>query len=236
MSYSYCFEFFKPGKKSYTGVELLGLLGFLQNRGYKLKFPPGDTHLEIQTDTMTQLAFKPQETKLSVDLIKDGQFLDLILGPADGEHGQIGLLAISDEQFREKSQENAKLLFTTAMYISGFLKPYFSWGDHELELDKLSHCLRFDRIGALAWANFFSKEFLEEIGGVEKILLDPENKTEKKEVGEILETFSIAPLELSATPVETSLATIALEFNRRFPEALLRSFEIPHPNAIEVEP
>ena len=231
--YDYRFDFFKPGKTSYTPQEFMNILGPLEIMGFEIRFPPRDPHVDMKKGTIT---FQPRETQLGVELLMPGKRLGLFIGPAEGEHGSIGLLAMPEEQFEENPQENTGLLFRTALHISNALKPYFAWGDHELELDKLPHCLSLDRIGALAWANFFSKEFIEEIGGIEKVLFDPEDKQSKKEAQDTLETFSVVPMELAPNPVEPTEPGIILGLESRYPRALFRSFKIPHPSAIEVEP
>jgi len=231
--YSYQFQFFKPGKENYPQKEIFMLLTALQEiNHFEIKFPPRDPHIDQKQG---MIGIQPVEKELGLSLRLPGKDLGLFLGPAEGKFGEIALLSMPVEQFDENPRENAPILFRAALTVSKVLEPYFAWGDHEAELDKLSHCLRFDELGALAWANLFSREFLNEIGGIDQVLLNPEDTEDKKGVAELLDIYSVAPLELSPSPAEETKAAIILGIERRHPGVLFRSFEIPSEKAIEFE-
>ncbi|MCL4382886.1 MAG: hypothetical protein M1575_04015 [Patescibacteria group bacterium] len=201
----------------------------LLSSGYGVSpISPHDRHLKKEG-----FEIKPQETELHLRLEKSGHHLEFHLNPAEEEiHGAIADLSMPEEQFKEDPKENTKLLERAAWVISAAVKPLFAWGDHELEISRLEPWLRFDRINALAWSNIFSKELVERLGGIKNILLRTSPEMEK-EASNMMKELSIIPVSLSILPTEPVSAHITLECEARFPNAILRSFEIISPNAIE---
>lgn len=236
--YSYSFAFYKPGKKFYNSKELVDTLNALHGADYDVVFHPRDPHIK-----KNRIQFNKKETHLDVEIRKSGRRLGFHLGPAEEEeraHGAIAGLFMQGETFTDDfpndHEGNAQILSEAAMIITSTLKPLFAWGDHELELDKLEPFLRFDRIGAMAWANFFSKELIERLGGIDKVLLRPEDKQYRQGAEGMLRELSFVPITLFDSPTQDIPPMVALECERRYPGAILTTFEIPAQNAIEVEP
>ena len=231
--YGYCFEFFQPGKRSFTNKEFFQTLNNLSEFDYDIKFRPNDPHIK-----QNSLEFRPHESNLNVEVAKKGRWMDLILHPAEGEFGTIGWLTIDEEQLQEQFKDeqaiNGKILTEAGFAIFDSLKPYFAWCDHELELDKLEEGLRFNRVGAVAWSNLFSKEFIHRIGGLEKVIFRPEDPREKQRAQAMLNELGFYSLTLEGSPVGALSAPTALECRNRYPGAILKSFEVPARNAIEV--
>lgn len=235
--YDYRFAFYKPGKDYFSGNEFVDTLNKLHGLGYEIKFRPNDPHVNRKKGTVH---FNPNERNLNVEVIKEGRFMDLTVGPAEGKHGLIALLAIAeeqlDDQFKNEQGLNGQILSEAAMAVSNALKPLFAWGDHELELDNLEPFLNFDRIGAIAWSNFFSQELIERLGGLDKILLRPQDKQYREGAQGMLKEFGFVPITLSESPTKDLETMVALECERRYPGAILKSFKVPPLSAIEVEP
>jgi hypothetical protein len=220
--YSYDFVFYKPGKKFYTFEEVMRLNNSLLRADFEVK---GQWRMDKKE--------KEKIIDVDFDLKKSGQEFSLLLGPAEERfHGALGQLSIPEEEFEENPQKNAILMGEAASAIFLGLKPLFAWGDHELEIGKLEQFLRFDKIGALAWINLFSEELIERLGGIKNAfsLTSPE---EEEENLKFLKEASFFPFQISNRPSEPVPAPIALECERRFPGAILRSFEIPSLKAIE---
>lgn len=233
--YSYYFAFYKPGKKFYNPKELADTLDALHGANYDVVFHPRDPHVK-----RNRIQFNKRETRLDIEIRKSGRILSFHLGPAEGDQGRMAGLSMPGEHFTDDfpndHEGNAQILSEAAMIITSTLKPLFAWGDHELELDKLEPFLRFDRIGAMAWANFFSKELIERLGGIDKVLLRPEDKQYRQGAEGTLRELSFVPITLFDSPTQDIPPMVALECERRYPGAILTTFEIPAKNAIEVEP
>ncbi len=234
--YSYSFWFYKPGKKFYNPEELIDTLNALHGADYDVVFHPRDPHVK-----KNRIQLDKKETYLDIELRKSGRILGFHLGPAEERaKGDIAGLSMPGEHFTDDfpndHEGNAQILSEAAMIITSTLKPLFAWGDHELELDKLEPFLSFDRIGAMAWSNFFSRELIEKLGGIDRVLLRPEDKQYRQEAEGMLKELSFVPITLFDSPAQDLPAMVALECERRYPGAILTSFEIPAKNAIEIEP
>ncbi len=232
---NYNFEFYQPGRKYFSGQEFVDLLNRLKIYEYDIQFHPNDPHIGRDQGTIN---FNRRETELNVTLHKQGRYMDLILSPAEGEFGSIGLLAMPEEQFDEhfKNEQpaTAKILSEAAFTVFTMIRPLFAWGDHESELDKLEEGLSFKRIGALAWCNFFSKELIRKIGGLDKIVLHPGIPEEKAAAEKMIKDLRFYSLFLSGNPAEDLKPGAALECRNRYSGVLLKSFELPAKNAIEI--
>lgn len=227
--YSYCFLFYKPGKKFFDGWEIKKTLKYLGRLGFSFRpFSSLDPHIHGIGDEELEiggLVLKTKEIAVDLELEKSGYELGFHLHPAqESLHGAIGGFFMPEEEFNKDQKGNARLFFDAAMIVFAGLKPSFAWGDHELELDRLSPFLRFDRIGALAWGNIFGKEFVERLGGVRNVISVPTPEAEK-DASWFLEKISGVPLGLSFFPNEIQPAEAILYDKRRFPGVILRSFE-----------
>lgn len=233
--YNFRFEFYRPGKKYFGGQEFVDTLNRLKGYDYDIQFHPNDPHIDHKKNT---ISFNRRETELDVSLIKEGRFIDLLLNPAEGEFGSIGLLAMPeeqfDEQFKNDQQRTAQILSEVAFAVFMVIKPLFAWGDHELELDKLEESLSFKRVGAVAWNNFYSKELVDKMGGLDKVILRPGIPEERTAAQKMLKDLQFYSLTLTENPTKDLTPGIALECRNRYPGALLKSFEIPAKNGIEV--
>ncbi len=222
--YDYYFVFYKPGKQFYSWKEVMHLNHNLLRADFEVE---GNWRMDEKE--------KEKIIHIDFDLRKDGQEFSLLLGPAEERfHGALGQLAIPEEEFKEDPKKSAELLVEAAGNIFVRLDALFAWGDHELEIGKLEPFLRFDRIGALAWANIFSRELVERFGGLENFMLYPTPEAEK-EGHQFLKETSFFPFQLSNLPTEPVPAHMTVECDHRFPGAILKSFEIPSLKAIERE-
>ena len=224
--YTYSFEFYRPGKDYFSGNEFVDTLNKLRGLDFEIKFRPNDPHVDRKKGS---IRFNPRERGLNVEVSREGRFMDLILGPADGKFGSIGLLAIDaeqfDYQFKSEQEKNAQILSEGALAVFLGIKPIFAWGDHELELDKLGDFLSFDRIGALAWNNFFSRELIEKLGGINKILLHPESREERERAQGILKEFQLYSLNISDSPMEPVSPKLRWIVKDVTPERLLKALK-----------
>lgn len=214
--YSYCFIFYKPGKREYSNEEIQGTIDTLYRAGCKLNATSfSDPHIKEG-----KFRIDLRETNLNLNIEKSGCRFTFHLHPAQEEsHGAIGGLFIPEEQFRENSKNNSTIMLEIALAICFGLKPLFAWGDHELEISKLEPWLSFDEIKALAWNNQFSKELVDRLGGLENVLLFP------KEKEDYLDLY-LVQVSLWSDPTEPTRSDVALQCRGRYPEAQLRQFEI----------
>lgn len=216
--YSYDFVFYKPGKEFYTQQEILRLNNYLIRRDFEVE---------------GKWRGKEKIEHLHLNIEKSNCRLSLHLVPGQEKiHGRIGNISIPQEQFKEDPEKSGRIMSEAAATIFAAIEPFFAWGDHELELGKLEPFLRFDRIGALAWTNLFSRELVERLGGVRNVLISPTPEDEK-EGNRLLKEATFLPQALSHLPTEPTEFHTALECERRWPRALLRSFEIPPLKGIE---
>lgn len=226
--YDYRFNFYKPGKDYFTADELIDTLNKLHGLGFNIRFRPNNSHVDKKKGS---IRFNARERGLNIEVNREGRFMDLIIGPAEGKYGEIGLLAIAqeqfDDQFKNEPEKNAQILSEAALAVFLGLKPFFAWGDHELEIDKLEDFLSFSRIGALAWNNFFSKELVEKLGGINKILLHPNSEEERVRANGMLGEMQFYAFNLSGSPMEPVSSSIAMDCEIRYPGAVIKSFEVP---------
>ncbi len=209
--YDYYFVFYKPGKTFYTQDEVRRLKHYLCKAGFGVK---GEWRVDEKE--------KEKIIHIDFDLRKSGQEFSLLLGPAEERfHGALGQLAISEEEFEENPKKIADLLRMAATEIFLELKPLFGWGDHELQLNRLEQFLRFDKIAAIAWINFLSRELVERLGGLDKVIQFPDMK--KSYEGK---PWQFDYILLSHLPTDPVPKQIALECKQRYPGAMLRIAEI----------
>lgn len=209
--YDYYFVFYKPGKRFYTQEEIIRLKNSLVSFGFEVK----------EKWTMNEKD-KEKIEHVGFNLIKSGQEFSLILGPAEERfHGRLGQLAIPQEQFEEDPEKNADLMVKAANTIFIELKPLFGWGDHELELGRLEQFLRFNKIAALAWVNFLSRELVERLGGLDKVIQFPDKK--KSHEGK---PWQFTYILLSPLPTDPISKQMAFECKQRYPGVILRIGEI----------
>ena len=83
--------------------------------------------------------------------------------PQESKGAQMAL-SLGEDVFNQAPNQIAPLLLELAKVVNLHLPLYFGWGDHELQLERMEEHLRFDRIGALAWANLFGPEMVRRIG------------------------------------------------------------------------
>lgn len=215
--YTYRFVFYEPGKNFYGKEEIQRLFNELAKAGFRLETPPHDPHFDKDGKYLTT----DRETDISLRLKKSNRSLTFFLYPAEEDfHGEIASLYLPAEQFEEDPTKNAALMLEAANSILLGLQPLFAWGDHELEINKLEPFLRFDRIEALAWVNFFRKGLVDFLEGLEEVLLDPES-----EKNNYSKEWNFASVKISEDPTKPCDMPLACE--ARYPQALIRSFEIP---------
>ncbi|MBI2009975.1 MAG: hypothetical protein HYS86_02225 [Candidatus Chisholmbacteria bacterium] len=219
--YDYAFTFYKPNKTFFEPGELTRTVSFLQRDGYEVEFrsPP------LATTKEGQPLFRPKEEEIGAIIRKGGVELNLFASAAEGPMGAIADLSITEDDLKESVTQNTSLLTQAAMIVFKGLQPLFAWGDHELELDKLQPFLSFDKIGALAWANLFSQELTEHLGGIDQVLLHPTWQKEQKQAKLTLGALSLVLITLSPSPADPVHATTALQCDRRYPGAIIKSFQ-----------
>lgn len=86
-------------------------------------------------------------------------------------------ISIGEDVLEEAPDTIAPLLVELGKIANLHLSAYFGWGDHELTLQRLESALRFDRVGALAWANLFGPEMVQRVG-LEKLQILPAYHTQ----------------------------------------------------------
>lgn len=224
--YSYCFEFYNPGKKFYQSEEVKNTSDALLRAGFQVHpVSSHDPHIDFKEK---QIIINEQETEMNFYIEKSTSRMELYLFPAcDYANGETAHLTMPEDRFRENSKQNALLMLEAANAVWFGINPLFAWGDHELEIGKLIPFLRLDEIRALAWVNFFRNDLVEKLGGLDNVLLRPEKE---KSVYRELRYAMVATV---SDPSEATSATTAILCSHRYPRALLRSFEIPAVNAIE---
>ena len=209
--YDYYFVFYKPGKNFYTKEEIVRLKNSLTSIGF-----------EVKEKWRMDEKEKEKIIDINFSLRKSDQEFSLLLGPAEERfHGRLGQLAIPQEQFEEDPKKNADLMIKATNIIFIELKPLFGWGDHELELGRLEQFLRLDKIAALAWVNFLSRELVERLGGLDKVIQFPNMK--KSYEGR---PWQFTYILLSPLPTDPVPKQIILECRQRYPGAILRIGEI----------
>lgn len=201
--YSYVFEFYKPGKKIYNKSEIERTINYFKDTGYEV-----ENNFKLFSDV----------TDISVRISKSDFNFGFYLYPSREEsHGAIAELTISQEQFEKDREEAKNLMIELASGIFLGIEPLFAWGDHELEIGRLEEYLRFDKITALAWVNFFSKELVERLGGIEQVVLFPDEvkSYEGKE-------WKFSSVLTSPLPTEPIPERLMLECQSRYPGVTLR--------------
>ena len=217
--FDYRFEFFKPGKKSYTNEEISNTLGFINHKGYELI--PRSDNLSFNRNSQT-VSYKPQDKPLHVVFKKTEMEMDFYLGRASGKFGQVGYLAILEDKIEPNSYEKFSQQYQAALFICAALKPYFAWGGHIVELSWKKQKLSFDQIISLSgWVNLFGQSYINKLGGIDNVLLDP-TESNRKEALENLRLLSVVPLELGRSPLPNDSALREKEYKKyqlRWPKA-----------------
>jgi len=236
MTYTYDFDFFKSGKKFFTKKELEKLIKTLEDFGFEVK--PGN--LTSQPYKNGKFEFQEKEKSLMINILYDPNpgftfplFLEI---PDKKEDYCIARLSAGDWQIEYKNEErngqyvefsseeitsNCQVFYKAAAAVMWALKPYFAWGDHELLLNG-KEITSFDKITALAWINMFSLEFVEKLGGLDKVLLFPNPEVEKaykdaKKTGE----YMFVPLQLAENPRREGLNDIEdTKVKEKFPDVI----------------
>lgn len=86
-------------------------------------------------------------------------------------------LAIDEDVFDADPARLGLHLLELAKIVNLHLSAFWGWGDHEIRVEQLEDGLRFDRIGALAWANLFGPEMVRRIG-VERLRALPAHQVQ----------------------------------------------------------
>lgn len=214
--------FYKPGKKSFSGKEINGLIGKIHSRGDKTySLFPDDPHLNNDR----KFIIKEVETELDLGLFVDvaeikGIPFSLHLYPAQEKiHGSIATLSIPEDVFESHVRESTSGLISLASVIMGELSPDFGWADHELELTRLEPWLIFERVKALAWLNLFPQGLVQKLGGLGKFPAT----TEEKQLSDELGFLPFLTTDDPTLPIDGEFALCLVQY---FPEAILRSFEM----------
>ena len=207
--YEYQFRFYKPGKKYFSRQELEKMIKNLESFGFKPYM--GDMNDKKKVES------KERETDISTISMDIGVYLKqaadinlfLNIEKIDSEIGRLVIYPghlyydfdkddLIPNQFITKASQN---LYKMATAITYALEPYFVWGGEEHTLDKLEDHLLFNNIRTLAWMNLFSREFVEKLGGPDKVLLYP-NPEAVKEYEKACKTgnYMFIPVALSENP------------------------------------
>ena len=148
--------------------------------------------------------------------------MDFYLGRASGKFGQVGYLAILEDKIEPNSYEKFSQQYQAALFICAALKPYFAWGGHIVELSWKKQKLSFDQIISLSgWVNLFGQSYINKLGGIDNVLLDP-TESNRKEALENLRLLSVVPLELGRSPLPNDSALREKEYKKyqlRWPKA-----------------
>ncbi|MBU1570130.1 MAG: hypothetical protein KKE00_06410, partial [Proteobacteria bacterium] len=118
--FDYRFEFFKPGKKTYTQKEITNIIGFVNHKGFAVKHV--SKNLTFNDDSRTAL-YSPQDKPLHVIFIKPNLEMDFYLGQAEGKLGQVGYLSIPADKIEPDPYEKFSQQYQAALFICAALKP-----------------------------------------------------------------------------------------------------------------
>lgn len=238
MSDDYKFQFFKPNKKFYTKKELEMIIANLKSFGFDA-VPAYPASSYVQNGNFK---FKKQETQVNIDIYYNSEGVEyyfmLMLSLDENDNSFIGSLFAEHEQFDYKEPEfegqwtempsaevskRLQVLYKAAVAITYALEPYFVWGDTELIFGYWSGHVSFDKVTALAWMNLFSFDFVEKLGGLDKVLLYPHPEVERmyaesKKTGK----YMFIPLQLAENPLEEIPKNIRKKCQEKFPGVVLR--------------
>lgn len=168
MSQNYEFKFYNP-KPMLVAEQVVSMLNDFEARGGKII----DYELDHQIQKVIQgQTFDPNLAVKADGICMVGFTLSSSIGNLDvtfqtypsENKGAQSTISVGEDVYEEAPEEIANILIDLAKIISLHLPFYFGWGDHELVLQRLEQALKFDRIGALAWANLFSLEMMRQIG------------------------------------------------------------------------
>lgn len=219
---SYAAIFYKPGKKSFSGKEISGLIEKIHSgKGKAYSLFPDDPHFTNDR----KFIIKEVETELDLSLFVNvaeikGIPFSFHLYPAQEEiHGSIATLSIPEDVFESHVRESTSGLISLASVIMRELSPDFGWADHELELTRLEPWLIFERVKALAWLNLFPQRLVQKLGGLGKFPATAEEKQLSNEYG-------FLPFLTAENPTLPIDGEFALSLTQYFPDAMLRSFEM----------
>lgn len=168
MSQNYVFRFYSP-RPLLTPERVTALLQSFASKGFRVtNYMAGGAVQHISAEE----AFQPDKIIAAdgsclVSLSATGfpgytRFLFQTYAPE--ARGAQANLAIDEDVFETDSPRFSGYLLELAKIVNLHLPIFFGWGDHDIRLDQVEDGLRFDRIGALAWANLFGPEMVRRIG------------------------------------------------------------------------
>jgi hypothetical protein len=168
MSQHYAFRLYSP--RPVLTRERVGALlrGFASNGFRVTNYSFGGTVQHVPADAV----FEPEKVIATdgsclVSLNKTdaaGYTRFLFQAYAPEAKGAQANLAVDEDIFDANPTVVGSWLLELAKIVNLHLPIFFGWGDHEIRLEQLEDGLRFDRIGALAWANLFGPEMVRRIG------------------------------------------------------------------------
>lgn len=234
MNNLYEFRFYKPNKKYFTKNELEKMVKNLAEYGFVVDY---ERELNPEKYKDKKLEFKEKQTRIGgviinfTDLFGKKSFYDIMIG-IDEDSGEIVRLTVYEE-FMELTpdgnvspfaRQSFQLFYKAASAIAFALEPYFVWGDHEASLDEIAPYLSFSKVSALAWINMFSFEFVEKLGGLNKVLLFPPHPEVKKiyETSKKTGEYMFVPLQLTDHPGGITPQEIVKKCREKFPGVVLR--------------
>jgi len=178
MNDEYRFKFYKPNKKYFFKKEINNLLINLKGFEFTIENADEIEIMEKQTDVksleITHLNPFGERTFYNLFLTIDEDDPEIALLTTYQE--TINLTPDGHENQDKYIIENQEIFYKAACAVAYALEPYFAWGGSEYGLNELEEYLSFDKVGALSWINLFSHDFIEKLGGPEKILLFPNPK------------------------------------------------------------
>lgn len=217
--FDYRFEFFQPGKKSYSSEEITLIFGVMNRKGFQIIHDSSNIRFDQKSRSAV---FSPQDKPFHVRFKKHDIEMDFYLGWAEGKLGQIGHLSIPENKIGLDPYEKFSQLYQVALWICFGLKPSFAWGGHQFELAWRKKKLSFDQIISLSgWVNLFGQGYIDKLGGIDNVLLEP-TEDNRKEALENLRVLSVVPLEVGRSPLPNDSALREKEYKKyklRWPKA-----------------
>lgn len=121
----------------------------------------------------------------------------------DGEFARL----VVEEPYLEEDLGAVASLLELAEEVNSCLPVWFAWCGHEYELDRLRSHFSLAEVKSLVWANFYSSEFMEKLGG-DLILRAPSHQ--------IIQSKNGATILLSPSPLVKPLPELIEKLSQHF--------------------
>ena len=168
MGQSYTFRFYSP-QPMLTTERAVHLLRGVSAQGFRISsyLLNSKVHHVEKSQTLEPMQIVAADGTCAVSLVvfdPDGYTSFTLQTFAPEAHGAQASVSVDEDDFDPNPTLTASRLLELAKAVNLHLPLHFGWGDHEFQIGHLEPRLRFDRIGALAWANLFGPEMVRRIG------------------------------------------------------------------------